>query len=265
MSPIWEYRDRTWSAVLLNTAYRSRTCPCCADSAQLSIADRVDKSDGERYSVYLSVMCCERCGWWVAAEDEWDSSCGTATKTVHRLSATGAALQTFSEGLCGQQLTDLEKEIRSHILGEGKSVRWSTLEDATKGVFKEFGFEARVTARSKDGGVDVIVEHHSLGSVYAQVKHTRNKVGVRILRELVGTMAINGVTNSLLVTSSGFTKGVLKESRLAASKGFKVELVDGQRLLAALNLTYRLAPPTIAELLAVAKPNVQLMLEEVEL
>lgn len=86
-----------------------------------------------------------------------------------------------------------------------------------------------------------------------------------MLRELVGTMAINGAMNSLLVTSSGFTRGVTKEQALAAQRGFIVELVDGGQLLASLNLTYRRAPPTLTEVMDVARPNVQLIWEEAEL
>ncbi|MEF3082087.1 restriction endonuclease [Luteimonas sp. SMYT11W] len=159
----------------------------------------------------------------------------------------------------------LESEIEAHLLGRGSSTQWAALEDATKGVFREFGYEARVTARSKDGGIDVIVDHNYHGDVYAQVKHTKNKVGVRVLRELIGTMAVNGTTNSLLVTSSHFTRDVERERALAAQKGFVVELVDGGRFLASLNLAYRRSPPTISEVMAVAEPTVELIRGEVDL
>jgi HJR/Mrr/RecB family endonuclease len=132
-------------------------------------------------------------------------------------------------------------------------------------VLREFGYDARVTARSKDGGIDVIVDHNGYGDVYAQVKHTKNKVGVRVLRELVGTKAINGATNSLLVTSSQFTRGVTKEQTLAAQRGFVVELVDGSRLLASLNLAYRRSPPTVDEVMSIARPSVELIRDEVDI
>lgn len=211
-------------------------------------------------------MCCDLCGWWFVSRDTWDSSCGSVPdRALRSLTATGAALRTFSPGPADEQLVTLESEIQAHLHGNGPSTAWAALEDVTKGVFREFGYQARVTARSKDGGIDVIVDHAEFGDVYAQVKHTKNKVGVRVLRELVGTMAINGATNSLLVTSSGFTRGVTKEQALAAQKGFIVELVDGSRLLASLNLTYRRTPPAISEVMDVARPNVQLIWEEVDL
>jgi restriction endonuclease Mrr len=186
-------------------------------------------------------------------------------RALRSLTAAGAALRTFGAGPNDDQLSTLEGEIEAHLLGRGTSESWSVLEDVTKGVFREFGYEARVTAKSKDGGIDFIVDHAEFGDVYAQVKHTKNKVGVRVLRELVGTMAINGATNSLLVTSSRFTRGVTKEQTLAARRGFMVELVDGSRLLASLNLAYRRKPPTISEVLTVAQPNIQLIWNEVNL
>lgn len=230
------------------------------------MTDRNDESDGRRYSEYVKVMCCESCGWWFASRDQWDSSCGSLPdRAIRILSATGAALHTFASGPDEQRLVLLESEIEAHLSGHGSSVEWAALEDVTKGVFREFGYVARVTARSKDGGIDVIVDHNTYGDVYAQVKHTKNKVGVRVLRELVGTMAINGATNSLLVTSSNFTRGVEKEQARAAQKGFVVELVDGSRLLSSLNLTFRRSPPTIPEVLAVANPSIELIRDEVDL
>ncbi|MWV18261.1 hypothetical protein F3I16_19650 [Pseudomonas sp. L-22-4S-12] len=265
-SPIWQYHSHTQSAPLLTSIFRNRICPCCANGQVLAVSDRHDESDGRRYSEYIKVMCCALCGWWFVSKDTWDSSCGSVPdRALRSLTATGAALRTFSPGPDDGQLVILEGEIQAHLLGNGPSAAWAALEDVTKGVFREFGYQARVTARSKDGGIDVIVDHAEFGDVYAQVKHTKNKVGVRVLRELIGTMAINGTTNSLLVTSSRFTRGVSKEQALAAQKGFLVELVDGSRLLASLNLTYRRNPPTISEVMDVARPNVQLIWDEVDL
>ncbi len=265
-SRIWQYGSQTQSAPLLSAVFGNSACPCCKDSPSLSVTDRKDESDGRRYSQYIKVMRCESCGWWFASNDTWDSSCGSLPNSAIRvLTATGAALRTFSSGPDEQQLAALESEIEAHLLGRGSSTAWAALEDVTKGVFREFGYDARVTARSKDGGVDVIVDHNDHGDVYAQVKHTKNKVGVRVLRELIGTMAINGATNSLLVTTSHFTRGVTKEQALAAQRGFVVELVDGGRLLASLNLAYRRSPPTITEVMAVAKPTVELIRGEVDI
>ncbi|WFU58265.1 restriction endonuclease [Bradyrhizobium pachyrhizi] len=167
-------------------------------------------------------------------------------------------MATFSPALDQAQIGLLTREIEQHLLGRGSADEWATLEDASTAILREFGYEARGTARSKDGGVDIVVQHPDGGpaAIYAQIKHTRNKVGVRVLRELIGTMGIHATHSGLLVTSSVFTAGVFRETEMAAQSGFFVELVDGATLLASLRLTYRTAAPTVAEILDVARPNV---------
>jgi HJR/Mrr/RecB family endonuclease len=159
----------------------------------------------------------------------------------------------------------LKHEIEQHFQGTGKSIAWAALEDTTSSILKEFGYDSRVTARSKDGGVDIILGDEKNDEIYVQVKHSRNKVGVRVLRELVGTMAINSKNRSLLVTSSDFTRGVINEQKAAENKGFVVELVDGNQILSALNLTERLTPPELADIEKVAKSSIQLISEERDL
>ena len=57
---------------------------------------------------------------------------------------------------------------------------------------REFGHSTRETVRSRDGGIDAIVDDSSRGTVIVQVKHTKDKVGVEQFRELIGTMCIHG-------------------------------------------------------------------------
>jgi len=265
-SSIWHYQEQTQTIPLLEGVFASRACPCCHGSRRLNPADESRASDGRKYSEYIEVFVCGACGWWFAFRDTWDSSCGSVPdRALRSVTASGAALSSFSDFPEPTQLHALEREIQQHILGHGNSDSWAVLEDTSTAIFKEFGFEARSTARSKDGGIDVVVDHPDLGAVYAQVKHTKNKIGVRVLRELIGTMCINGNANSLLVTSSCFTSGVFREQQLAAQRGFIVELIDGTRLLSSLRLTHRLAPPSISDVLSIARPTAQVFWGEAAL
>lgn len=265
-SSIWHYQEQTQTIPLLERVFTSRSCPCCYGRPRLKLADESCASDGRRYSEYIEVFVCGACGWWFAFKDIWDSSCGSFPDSALRsVTASGAALSSFSDFPEPTQLQALEHEVQQHIIGHGASDSWAVLEDASTAILKEFGFEARATARSKDGGIDVVVDHAGLGAVYVQVKHTKNKVGVRVLRELIGTMCVNDNTNSLLVTSSSFTKGVFREQESAAQRGFIVELIDGERLLSSLRLTHRLAPPSISDVLSVARPTAQVFWGEMTL
>lgn len=149
--------------------------------------------------------------------------------------------------------------MKQHLSGKGVSKAWDAMEDATLMILKGFGYQARATARSKDGGVDIILDHPVKGTVYVQVKHSKNKIGVEILRELVGTMCIRGINDALLVTSSGFTRGVQRERNSASNAGKTVELIDGKRFISALNLSSKLHTPKLDEILTIAQPSMPIL------
>ena len=58
--------------------------------------------------------------------------------------------------------------------------------------------------------------------VIVQCKRYRKPVGVATVRELLGTLLREGADSGILVTTSSFTSGALKES-----KGQRIDMVDG--------------------------------------
>lgn len=266
MTRIWQYNSQTNAKALLLAVFQNSTCPCCEGSPVLFESERKDESDGRRYSKYERAFSCELCGWWFYSRETWDSSCGSNPDVALRnLSVTGAALKRFSTSVSEETLSNLKAEIELHLRKKGSSIEWAALEDITSGILREFGHTPQVTSRSKDGGVDVLFEDTDSAQVFAQIKHSKNKVGVRVLRELVGTMAINGTRKSLLVTSSSFTSGVIKERNQAKKQGFFVELVEGKKFLSALNLTHRLSSPSLSEVSQIANLDTNLIEEEIHL
>jgi restriction endonuclease Mrr len=215
----------------------------------------------------MDITVCPDCGWWLASKDTWDSSCGSVPDRAIRCTrATGAALQRYGSGPTGSSLEQLRDEIELHVRGKGNSDAWAAMEDATLAILNSMGYHVVATTRTKDGGVDVLLEHTSFGRVCVQVKHSKNKIGVRVLRELIGTMCIHSANDGLLVTSSAFTRGTEDERDLAQENaGRVIELVDGRQFLAALNLTSRDKPPTLDEIAAVAEPSVEIIYGETHL
>jgi hypothetical protein len=266
MKNIWRYSHQTISRELLNNTFKWKNCPCCEDQGLFS-SDRESYSHGVQFSRYLSIFVCETCGWWlVCRETVEDLSCGESWETPwQKVWATGAALEIFSDFPDRKSLIDLQSEIQDHLNGSGKSFSWGIFEDTTTAILRSMGYIARATAKSKDGGIDVILDHSKYGQIYTQVKHSKNKVGVRVLRELIGTMVLRGSTQGLLVTSSRFTQGLTKEQIMAESKGFSIELIDGERFLASLNLSTRTRPPKLDEVRDIAKPDILLFERQIEI
>jgi len=78
-------------------------------------------------------------------------------------------------------------------------------------LLSEQGFSVDVTRRSRDGGVDMwIAENRSIGSFRYLVECKKylpeNKVGVKIVREVFGTLQASRATAGLIVTTSYFTR-----------------------------------------------------------
>jgi Restriction endonuclease len=256
---IWNYPTNTESVPLLKRIFLNPFCPCCKQQPLLTPTDKQSQSNGSTYSEYLQVVICSECGWWFISKDSWSSYCDDRDRAFRNVYATGAALARYPALLDSEQITLLCNEVKQHLSGKGVSKAWDAMEDATLMILKEFGYQARATARSKDGGVDIILDHPVKGTVYVQVKHSKNKIGVEILRELVGTMCIRGINDALLVTSSGFTRGVQRERNSASNAGKIVELIDGEHFIAALNLSSKIHTPKLDEILTIAQPSTPIL------
>ncbi|MGN9166202.1 restriction endonuclease [Tissierellaceae bacterium HCP3S3_D8] len=97
--------------------------------------------------------------------------------------------------------------------------------------------EVEVTQRSKDGGIDLVAIRKGVGdfsesdktNYYIQAKryHPNNKVPVRAIRELKGTIPFGA--KGIFITTSEFTADGTKESNNDPSK--PVVLLDGKSLV----------------------------------
>src|SRR5260370_25422863 len=107
---------------------------------------------------------------------------------------------------------------------------WADFEHLVRELFaKIFGTEVRVTQASRDGGVDAIAfdpDPIRGGKFVIQAKRYNNIVPVSAVRDLYGTMIIEGAVKGLLVTTSHYGR----DSREFA-KDKPIALLDGQNLV----------------------------------
>lgn len=110
-------------------------------------------------------------------------------------------------------------------LQEISKMSWKDFEQLTAAAFRNRGYLVQDTNDGPDGGVDLVLKKD--GEKYlVQCKHWRaNKVGVQIVRELLGVMASRGAVGGFVVTAGEYTK----EAK-AFAEGRNIELIAGATL-----------------------------------
>jgi len=99
-------------------------------------------------------------------------------------------------------------------------------------VFRNHGFNAVVTQKTRDGGVDITASFEMGGVLYRtyfECKHYRpdRPVGAPIVRALYGAMERDRIDKGVLVTTSRFTRDAIKEAEMFNGR---IKLVDYQEL-----------------------------------
>ena len=99
-------------------------------------------------------------------------------------------------------------------------------------VFRNHGFNAEVTQKTRDGGVDINASFEMGGVLYRtyfECKQYRpdRPVGAPIVRSLFGTMERDRIDKGVLVTTSRFTRDAIKEAEMLNGR---IKLVDYQEL-----------------------------------
>lgn len=114
-------------------------------------------------------------------------------------------------------------------------------EDVVALVFRKFGYKTTMTPLTKDGGYDIIVqldmpEGISPQRFIVECKRysQRNRVGVDVVRALMGTLFETNADRGIIVTTSHFTKGAIE-----TAKKTRLDLVDRDALVKWLSNFYK--------------------------
>jgi restriction system protein len=100
----------------------------------------------------------------------------------------------------------------------------SEFEEMVAELYRLFGHSAKVTGRSGDHGVDVVVKSKKSGrKVIVQCKRWRKPVGEKIIREFYGTMHHEKAAQGAIFALSGFSKNAK-----AWAEGKPISLYSGE-------------------------------------
>lgn len=121
----------------------------------------------------------------------------------------------------------IERHTRDFVLESlHKGLTHGEFEEFTADLLRAVGYQARVTAYSQDGGVDVIAHRDPLGVepplIKVQCKHRTASIGAPEVQQLIGTQSANEL--SLFVTLGSYTKDAIAIERTRSG----LRLVTGE-------------------------------------
>ncbi|MBW2737669.1 MAG: restriction endonuclease [Deltaproteobacteria bacterium] len=122
-------------------------------------------------------------------------------------------------------LPDIEQELLVYINNNPEKLREipdRKFEEIIASIFKNQGFDVSLTSQTRDGGYDIFAVRHSQFTgkdtylIECKRYAEQNKVGVGIVRSLLGVVMMNQATRGIIATTSSFTKPA-KEAALQNS------------------------------------------------
>jgi len=194
----------------------------------------LDSKDEEVWIDY-----CTTCGWWRLVKDVcvwaetwqiWDIFFGC------------------SGVLKNLQVDDLNTpidEIANYLTARYNSrfsVHPRLFEAVVGSVCKAMGYQVHVTGYTNDGGIDVVLENSSMGSIGIQVKRYKNKIRVEQIRAFAGALLLSGHKRGIFVTTSDFQPGAYLAAGRYSIQTIPIELINAERFYDALKLTQK---PTV--------------------
>lgn len=107
------------------------------------------------------------------------------------------------------------------------------LENVVERLWRRMGFDASRTPATRDGGRDVIAvrdEPADVLTAYIECKQWSARVGVVVVRALLGTISDARVPKGIIVAPGGFSSG-RGSARDFAQRNPRIELLDGDALV----------------------------------
>jgi restriction system protein len=228
---MWEYGEA--GRLLTISSVGSDDCIYC-QTPLLRLPAESFEAGIKRLFVQLSI--CPHCGWWTVYrvhQNEYERTAGLA----EGYSGSIGCLKELD-------LKDISaplSEVRQYLLAKKDSAfdaHPKLFEDVVFSMFKDLGWNARVTAYSGDEGVDVILDGPDGSTIGVQVKRYKKerRIEAEQIRSLAGALLQGGHTKGIFITTSRFRKGAERTAHQLTAIGYPIELIDAERFLAALGI-----------------------------
>lgn len=167
---------------------------------------------------------------------EWRKTFNEADTSSKQKNHTTSEEQTPEEVLAAT-VKDLKNELATELLDKLKENSFQYFENFVIQLLQKMGYgefreeASQHTGKTGDDGIDGIISQDRLGleNVYIQAKRfTNNSVGSPEIRNFIGSLALQGVTKGVFLTTSRFSSSAIQTA--SDSKQQKIVLIDGKEL-----------------------------------
>lgn len=197
------------------------------------------------HTTLLSV--CPACGWW-AAWDELRTYLGEdfereAVAQKYETTRSGAigSLCEFDVSAPDAPIQELRQYLRAKYESRFAIDPWR-FEQVVASIYRDLGYEVRVTARSNDGGIDVILDGPGDVKIGIQVKRYKDAIKVEQIHSLAGALVEAGMACGVFITTSRFQPGASRAASALGNRGLSIELVDAAAFFDALGVAQLSSP-----------------------
>jgi hypothetical protein len=124
-------------------------------------------------------------------------------------------LSTYSESIIKSILEKEEQTIKKELdaihrkneINYWLGLDGYTFEEEIAKLYISLGHKVKITPKSGDGGIDLILHNKEGKQIFVQCKNHKKPVGVGVIRELFGVVSSGGAEKGILICSSGITNG----------------------------------------------------------
>lgn len=178
------------------------------------------------------IIDCLLCGWYLYVEPD-----GTEESAVLRI---------FDINSPNLPLDELGAHLRRSF-ADLYNITWRRFEALVADVFKANGYRVILTRQARDGGADIIVlrseSAHQEAIIECKKYAKRRRVGIQVVRAVVGAAVSWDVRRAVIVTSSAFSRDARLSTTEFQRRGFALDLVDAAELLSLLGVYNKALPP----------------------
>lgn len=212
-------------------------CPYCSSRLVSVKGFRKDFKEGYSWSRYTgSGSECNNCMWWQYHTHD----CSSSYRTHQVWTTYQAIIYEFNVMELQRHIVDVRLEIAKETI-DFTNLSPRDLELVVGSVLSDhLNRKVRHVGGPGDRGIDLLVVEDEQ-PIIVQVKRpmdTDKKVDVSVVRELVGTIVLEGMNKGLVVTTArDFTAPAMEAAARAKTRGIEIDLYNQHRLRELLNLT----------------------------